>query len=414
MCLLLTEYQKKDTVVRNLCFFWIKKLFARAEDLYSNMMVLYLSEMQRLVVHQADIQRNVGQRFYLDALAAVLGKAREHIPNFFPSVDTNEKERIVRSFMVNYDLIHIDHALEVSMLTGLRKDVALTVEAITRFYENKARYWLGNTRSPLTGVKAGEDLANLDTARLVLARLQRENVRCPQRDTQSPHAVVLYKEALYHYNYTNPDAPGLTEIAINGAAQPQRKEAYTKLQSKLSHLPKDHIYRAEQEREWMATLIVNVRSEKTWRHINLRLVIEFLAKFEPLLNKSAQDWRDTKKGMAWLVISAALLAGVLGLMWVLFPLAKIVVLIKFAMLPVLAVGVLGLGLSTYCYVQEKFYQRMLADFTQIDYAKTYTAVNQQHEQVFSVNKSFASFFKDHQEILEPAFPVPVPVPVPGI
>ena len=403
MCLLLTEYQKKDTVVHNLCFFWIKKLFARAEDPYSNMMVQYLSEMLRLVVGQAGITPNVGQRLYLDALAAVLGKALENIPNFFPSVDTNEKKRIVRSFMVNYDLIHIDHELEVSMLTGLRKDVALTADAITRFYTEKARYRQGNTRSPLTGVKAGDDLANRD----VLARLQRENVRCPQRDTQSPHAVVLYKKALYHYNYTNPDAPALTDIAINVAAQPQRKEAYTKLQSKLSHLPKDHIYRAEQEREWMATLLVNVRSEKTWRHINLRLVMEFLARFEPLLNKSAQDWRDTKKGMAWLAISAALLAGVLGLMWVLFPLAKIVVLIKFAMLPVLAVGVLGLGLSAYSYVQEKFYQKMLADFTQIDYAKTYPAVNQQPAPVCSVKKSFASFFKDHQEILEPAFPLPV-------
>ena len=403
MCLLLTEYQKKDTVVHNLCFFWIKKLFARAENPYSNMMVQYLSEMLRLVVGQAGITPNVGQRLYLDALAAVLGKALENIPNFFPSVDTNEKKRIVRSFMVNYDLIHIDHELEVSMLTGLRKDVALTADAITRFYTEKARYRQGNTRSPLTGVKAGDDLANRD----VLARLQRENVRCPQRDTQSPHAVVLYKKALYHYNYTNPDAPALTDIAINVAAQPQRKEAYTKLQSKLSHLPKDHIYRAEQEREWMATLLVNVRSEKTWRHINLRLVMEFLARFEPLLNKSAQDWRDTKKGMAWLAISAALLAGVLGLMWVLFPLAKIVVLIKFAMLPVLAVGVLGLGLSAYSYVQEKFYQKMLADFTQIDYAKTYPAVNQQPAPVCSVKKSFASFFKDHQEILEPAFPLPV-------
>ena len=394
---------KKDTVVHNLCFFWIKKLFARAENPYSNMMVQYLSEMLRLVVGQAGITPNVGQRLYLDALAAVLGKALENIPNFFPSVDTNEKKRIVRSFMVNYDLIHIDHELEVSMLTGLRKDVALTADAITRFYTEKARYRQGNTRSPLTGVKAGDDLANRD----VLARLQRENVRCPQRDTQSPHAVVLYKMALYHYNYTNPDAPALTDIAINVAAQPQRKEAYTKLQSKLSHLPKDHIYRAEQEREWMATLLVNVRSEKTWRHINLRLVMEFLARFEPLLNKSAQDWRDTKKGMAWLAISAALLAGVLGLMWVLFPLAKIVVLIKFAMLPVLAVGVLGLGLSAYSYVQEKFYQKMLADFTQIDYAKTYPAVNQQPAPVCSVKKSFASFFKDHQEILEPAFPLPV-------
>ena len=403
MCLLLTEYQKKDTVVHNLCFFWIKKLFARAENPYSNMMVQYLSEMLRLVVGQAGITPNVGQRLYLDALAAVLGKALENIPNFFPSVDTNEKKRIVRSFMVNYDLIHIDHELEVSMLTGLRKDVALTADAITRFYTEKARYRQGNTRSPLTGVKAGDDLANRD----VLARLQRENVRCPQRDTQSPHAVVLYKKALYHYNYTNPDAPALTDIAINVAAQPQRKEAYTKLQSKLSHLPTDHIYRAEQEREWMATLLVNVRSEKTWRHINLRLVMEFLARFEPLLNKSAQDWRDTKKGMAWLAISAALLAGVLGLMWVLFPLAKIVVLIKFAMLPVLAVGVLGLGLSAYSYVQEKFYQKMLADFTQIDYAKTYPAVNQQPAPVCSVKKSFASFFKDHQEILEPAFPLPV-------
>lgn len=406
MCLLLTEYQKKDIVVHNLCFFWIKKLFAQAEDPYSNMMVRYLSEMQHLVVRQAEIQHNVGQRFYLDALAAVLGKAREHIPNFFPSVDTNEKKRIVRSFMVNYDLIHIDHALEVSMLTGLRKDAPLTVEDITRFYTEKARSRQGNTRSTLTGVKSHEDLITTDAARLVLARLQRENVRCPQRDTQSPHAVVLYKNVLYHYNYTNPDVPTLTDIAINGADQAQRQKAYTNLYSNLSHLPKDHIYRAEQEREWMAALLVNVRSKKTRRHINLRLVMEFLAKFEPLLNKSAQDWRDTKKGMAWLVISAALLAGVLGLMWVLFPLAKIVVLIKFAMLPVLAVGVLGLGLSTYCYVQEKFYQKMLADFTQIDYAKTYSAVNQQHEQVFSVNKSFASFFKDHQEILEPAFPPP--------
>ncbi len=409
MCLLLTEYQKKDTLVHNLCFFWIKKLFARAEDLYSNMMVQYLSEMLRLVVGQAVITPNVGQRFYLDALAAVLGKAREHIPNFFPSVDTNEKERIVRSFMVNYDLIHIDHALEVSMLTGLRKDAQLTVEAITRFYTEKARSRQGNTRSPLTGVKAGEDLANLDTARLVLARLQRENVRCPQRDTQSPHAVFLYKNVLYHYNYnyTNPDVTTLTEIVINGADQAQRQKAYTNLYSNLSHLPKDHIYRAEQEREWMEILLVNVPKEKTWRHINLRLVMEFLAKFEPLLKKSAQDWRDTKKGMAWLAIYAVLLAGVLGSMWVLFPLAKIVVLIKFAMLPVLAVGVVGLGLSTYCYVQEKFYQKMLADFTQIDYAKTYPAVNQQAEQVCSVKKSFASFFKDHQEILEPAFPLPV-------
>lgn|GEM_PF-4745229 len=407
MCLLLTEYQKKDTVVHNLCFFWIKKLFAQAEDPYSNMMVWYLSEMQCLVVRQADIQRNVGQRFYLDALAAVLGKAREHIPNFFPSVDTNEKERIVRSFMVNYDLIHIDHALEVSMLTGLRKDAPLTVEAITRFYTEKARSRQGNKRSTLTGVKSHEDLITPDAARLVLARLQRENVRCPQRDTQSPHAVVLYKNVLYHYNYTNPAVPTLTDIAINEADQAQRQKAYTNLYSNLSHLPKDHIYRAEQEREWMAALLVNVRSEKTWRHINLRLVMEFLAKFEPLLNKSAQDWRDTKKGMAWLAIYAVLLAGVLGSMWVLFPLAKIVVLIKFAMLPVLAVGVLGLGLSAYSYVQEKFYQRMLADFTQIDYAKTYPAVNQQAEQVCSVKKSFASFFKDHQEILEPAFRVPV-------
>ena len=401
MCLLLTEYQKKDTLVHNLCFFWIKKLFARAEDPYSNMMVQYLSEMLRLVVSQAVITPNVGQRFYLDALAAVLGKALENIPNFFPSVDTNEKKRIVRSFMVNYDLIHIDHELEVSMLTGLRKDVALTADAITRFYTEKARYRQGNTRSPLTGVKAGDDLAN----RGVLARLQRENVRCPQRDTQSPHAVVLYKKALYHYNFTDPDVPTLTQIDIHGSEQYQK--AYTKLQSKLSHLPKDHIYRAEQEREWMEILLVNVPKEKTWRQINLRLVMEFLAKFEPLLNKSAQDWRDTKKEMAWLAISEALLAGVLGLMWVLFPLAKIVVLIKFAMLPVLAVGVLGLGLSAYSYVQEKFYQRMLADFTQIDYAKTYPAVNQQAEQVCSVKKSFASFFKDHQEILEPAFRVPV-------
>lgn len=84
-------------MLHNLCFFWIKNLFAKAEDPYSNRMVWLLSEMRRLVGERANYTNNVADRFYLDALLAVLDKTREHIPNFFPSVDTKEKERIVRS-----------------------------------------------------------------------------------------------------------------------------------------------------------------------------------------------------------------------------------------------------------------------------------------------------------------------------
>ncbi|MBP6918034.1 MAG: hypothetical protein KBB94_03890 [Legionellaceae bacterium] len=385
-------------------------MFAKAEDPYSNMMVALLSEMRRLVYERANLTPHVGQRFYLDALVAVLGKTREHIPNFFPSVDTKEKERIVRSFMVNYDLIHIDHEAAVSMRTGLKTDAALTADAITRFYEGNARYRLGNARSPLTGVKASENMTDPGTAAPVLARLYRENIRCPQRDTQSPHAIVLYKKVLHHYNFTNPDAPTFTPIAIDfnnrTEAGQNRQKAYKSLMDKLVSLPTDHIYRAEREREWMETLLVNVPKDRTWRHINLRLVMEFLAKFEPILNKIAQDWADTKKGMLWLAIMAVLLMGGLYLLGVLLSWAKIVVLVQFAMLPVLAAGVFGLGIAAYCYVQEKFYQKMLADFTQIDYEKTYPAGNLQPEQSFSVKKSLATFFKDHQAILAPAFPAP--------
>ncbi len=410
VCLLLTEYQKKDIMLHNLCFFWIKNLFAKAEDPYSNRMVELLLEMQRLVADRANHTQNVADRFYLDALLAVLDKTREHIPNFFPSVDTKEKERIVRSFIVNYDLIHIDHEAPVSMLTGLKTDDALTAVAITRFYKEKARYRLGNTRSPLTGVKTSENMTDLGTAGPVLVRLYRENTRCPQRDTQSPHAIVLYKQVLHHYNFTDPDVPTLTPIAIDlndrSEVEKKRQEAYKSLSGKLVLLPKGQIYRAEQEREWMETLLVNVPKDRTWRHINLRLMMEFLAKFEPFLNKSAQDWADTKKGMLWLAIMAVLLMGGLYLLEVLLSWAQIVVLVQFAMLPVLAAGVVGLGIAAYCYTQEKFYQKMLADFTQIDCEKTYRLDNSQFERTFSVKKSLTTFFRDHQEILNPAFPPP--------
>lgn len=402
-------------------------MFAQAEDPYSKMMADYLSELSQTVKGQADLTPNFNDRFYLDALVSVLEKAREHIPHFVPSLTTKQKENIIQSLICNYDVIHLEHEHRVSMRTALRKDAALTVEAVTRFYKETSRNQGGHAKSSLAGLKSVEKMAEMvvdpgnpeqpphvtvpATARPFLARLYHDNVPYASlHSVKSPHAVVLYKNELYHYTCTNLDHPVLARIDIPPGSI-DLQTAYNALKDKLTRLPKDRIYRAEQERDWMSVLLPAVNKDKNWRPVNLHLTLEFLATFVPFLEKKVKGWHSLKKGTLWLAIMSALLLVILAVMLYglgLFPIANMVVLVQFALFPVLAVGLLGFGLAAYSYLQEKKYQGMINDFTQIDFAKTYPAGNLQLEQSFSVKKWLPTFFNDHQAILETAIPLPAP------
>lgn len=427
MCLLLTEYRKKDILLHNLCFFWIKKLFAQAEDPYSSMMAGYLSHLIQTVKDRVSLTPNVDDRFHLDALVSVLDKAREHIPHFVPSLTNKQKENIIQSLIDNYDVIHLEHEHRVSMMTALRKDAALTVEAVTRFYKETSRNQGGHKKSPLTGLKSVEKVTEIvvdpnhpeqppnvrvpETAQPFLARLYHDNIPYASlHSVKSSHAVVLYKNELYHYNCTNLAHPVLALIDIP-RDNINRQTAYNALKAKLTCLPKDRIYRAEQEREWMSVLLLEVSKDKYWRPVNLHLTLEFLATFVPFLEKKVTGWHNLKKSTLWLAIMSALLLVMLAVMLYglgLFPIANMVVLVQFALFPVLAVGLLGFGLAAYSYLQEKKYQGMVNDFTQIDFAKTYPPFNLQPEQSFSVKKRLPTFFNDHQVILATAIPLPAP------
>lgn len=413
-------------MLHNLCFFWIKNLFAQAEDPYSNIMVAYFSELSRGVLAQANGTPNIQDRFYLDALVVVLEKASVNIPHFVPSMTINQKDNILQPLILNYDLIHIDHEREVSMMLILNKNAALTVEAVTSFYKAASLSQGGHKRSPLTGLKQSEKVTEMVAAdpgapnqrpRVtipahaggILASLNREHIPyAALHSMQSAHAVIFYNKVLYHYNSTNPALPTLTPIVI--PATPEQKNAYTALQEKISHLPKDRIFRAEQERAWMETLLT-VPKDKAWRPMNLDLLMQFLKAFVPYLEKKVQDWQRRKTAALWLAIMTVLSLVILAAIWYglgLFPIANIIVLVQFALYPVFATALLGLGFSAYSYIQEQAYRNRVKEFTHIDFRKTYPSSPLLPEQTLSVTKSLSAFFTDHQTILATAIPLPAP------
>lgn len=366
-------------------------MFARTEDPYLPTVIAYLSTMQRQVTTRASATVDLDQRFYLDALAELLTKTQKHIPDFFPSESPDQKNAIVASLKLQYELIHLDHKKRVSFLTGLKAGEALTVDAIRIFYEDNARSLLH------------------------------------ARDERAPHTMILYNNGLYHYNYTDPNNPVLTPVTINLADQTQqaklRQHNYKHLKAHINSLWTDRVYTAapvdpehQGPRNWIAGLIP-VPVDVAWRQIDFALVARFIPRFESMLINSVRKWRETKQDMvksaaggARLIVGALVLNLAIIVMTrslftsLVIPMAKVILVLKMAMALGLLVMAVGLAAALFCYFKETASQRRLHDVTNVDFSKTYPTDMAPR----TVKQPLPTFFSTHQRVLETAFPVPVP------
>lgn len=370
-------------------------MLARAEDPHQRWVIERLTAIHGLVEHGSANTADLNQRFYLDALADVLHKTSQHISKLFSELKAFDKDRLAYSLVENYELIHLEHERRISYITGLVKDAPLTVEAIARFYKENA--W--------------------------------------RRQASCQHAIFLYNKKLYHYDNRNPAAPVLTEVTINhvfpaalSAAQlaeekKARLDAYQRLKASANRLSKDRPHWATPDaRKWMETLkLPGVTGAYVERHTNLALIVEFLPKIVDLLKRAEDEWRDMKnRAVRQGALSALLIIGGLALQtgmmvmtrYVLggtpIALANIIIVMKLALILGAVFLAVSLGFTLYCYVKENDFQLMAADIAGVQYTKVYPSPQGRFfpDVSFTVNEPLMTFFREHQVVLNTAFPRP--------
>lgn len=374
-------------------------MFTRSETPQQQTIREHLKKLKRQVEARAS-QVLINERFYLDALANVLDKTDEHAATFLTQIPSFRIEGMLQSMSKNYELVHLEHELRHSFLTGLKKGEPLTQQAIARFYRSSVR---------------------------------RHEMSCL-------YAIVLYSDRLYRYDHRNPTGPVLIEpIVLMPAPQPpnietevQRnarlkqdrtyQQSYQTLKAKIAGLAKNRIHLAnELDRKSMVSMLLpNVIENDSWCETNFDMVAALLPHFVTLIEDIANDYRQAKKSMIGNAASGALfiiggLAAPIAvvclthyLLGVTIPMAKVIVMMKLTLILGVAFVALGLSAALYFWYQEQHYRYIAQDIAQVNYSKSYRDNQGQllPNSPLQVDKSLATFFTDHGQILEAAFPAP--------
>lgn len=417
-----------------------------------------LASLRQQIDQAAEANHNLEERFSLDTLTALLDRILHHIPQYYPQLSTHEKERVSQLLRVNCELIKIGSEYPTNVLTRLKSDAPeLTLQAVRHFYKaqrKRPKQWpnlqfiYGNKLflykeddggAPTLTEVPGENpnlysaerramyqaLSQYPTVATIQAYLARsQRFQTESRSQAASQAIFLYKQTLLHYNRANLAAPTLTPIRSDfpdtDVGKTQRLR-YAHLQKKIQHLPSDTIGFADREaRACLAELGLLVPSGNAHqieqRPLTLSILVAIIKELSQDFEKRKKDWAETKKFMlSQSVLGSLLVVGILFLqlaamlanrylLGAIISAAKITICMKVIVGCGLALTMLALGLTAYAYIQERFYQQMLTDMTHVNFVKTYPAVAGRAESRREINMSSMTFFQQHQEILDTAFP----------
>lgn len=350
---------------------------ARLDDRLQNLIISYLSQLQQLVAAKAAVTTDLNKRFTIDVLADVLDKTRVAVPQFFPDLDSDKENFFLDLLTEQYELIHLDHERNVSMLTALKAKAELTSNAINHFYSNIS----------------------------------------PQKINS--HTIVLYNNALYHYNKSGQAHPTLTPIrtgpANNTSKEQNRTETYRRLKAHIAKQSHAEIVFAQGDVRSLTADLIEMSPDYQLRRFNLALTADLLDAIEAQLQEMIQKYTELKNKFVGSVVSGGLIiGGIVGvelILWKLIQvlsgspvtLAKMIVLLKFTVILGAVLLGLGFGLAFHFSVRYNAYQQLLPVLTQIKFTKTYPEdLSTEH----TVSEFRQTFFTKHREVLETPFSSP--------
>lgn len=343
-------------------------MFFKKEDSYLNSALSRLSTIYTLIQTQAQHHQNSDSHFYLDAFADLLDKTILRLPRLFSMMSNYEKEKLSeRWFFVQYDLIHYYNILGETL--------PFSVSTIDKFYNNHKRF----------------------------------------RDyyAQSPHAIILYQNNLYHYNCSI-EPHTLTLLPCPESASIQR-EHYFNLRKKLRGSARRLVYHASiEERNWVATCIEVL--PKPTRPITLDLVEGFLAQAGILAAEMSHDWQQTKKqfliysllgGIGAFTVLILQSAVQLGLQHALagsvISTATMIMAVKIALIFAAIIVIVGFSFALYAYFQERACDRLAEDLGKINYKNPEQSESRRPASFSYIEQPLATFFQTHRATLESAF-----------
>ena len=353
-------------------------MFARREpDPYQTALLDRLDQMYILVNHRLQGAPDI-DKLCLETLAKVLNNLHTTIPNFFASLDQSEKVALLQNLYDDYHFIHIDENDKNALirLTGIGAkklrdadpdpdpELPLTVIAIQNFYLQSRR------------IAKGQDIRN-------------------------SHALIFYKNKIFHYNPTvNPATlteivfANLDPVTVNPASQ---KPAYLKLQAKLEHLEKNRIHSGDMnDRKSLAALLGIPADQPRLQRINAELVSSFLEKFQYISSQHKQNWHKSKQRTIINSLKLMVIAGVVTA--ILYPLVSFFTIQLCLATSCLLLGA-GLGYALYCHQQETFYANLNAVLSQWPSIAIYPGAQPNTP----VINSLPHFFKKYRAVLDTAF-----------
>lgn len=343
-------------------------VFYKKEDPYLNSALSRLSTIYTLIQTQAQHHQNSDSHFYLDAFADLLDKTILRLPRLFSLIDNYEKEKLSEGwFFVQYDLIRYDDTYKVKS--------PFSVTTLDTFYKDYRRF----------------------------------------RDyyVQSPHAIILYQNNLYHYN-CSVEPHTLTLLHCPESASIQQK-SYLNLKAKLNVSIKNIVYHAkEEERKWVAAWIEVL--PRPARPITLNLVQGFLAQAGILAAEMSHDWQQTKKqfliysllgGIGAFTVLILQSAVQLGLQHALtgsvISTATMIMAVKIALIFAAIIVIVGFSFALYAYFQERACDRLAEDLGKINYKNPEQSVSRRPASFSYIEQPLATFFQTHRATLESAF-----------
>lgn len=356
-------------------------MFTRVEDPDQNIVLARLANMYTLVNTPATETDNP----QLKSLANVLDKVQQAIPHFFSTIKNSEKSDIVQSLAAEYHLIYIDDK---------NKDTLIKMTKIGA--------------KPLT-VRDSDPVLDLTTDGINNFYIQANRI-AKKPDIRAPHALILFKDKLYHYNNSVTPAT-LIEIAV--PIDVNQKEHYKILKRNLSDLEQNLIHTASKDRTTQATNpdgtphiiagdrtrmagLLRIPAELQFQRLNLALVALILEKFQILVSNNRKAWHASAQKSISNAIKGAALACILACF--MHPFVSFFIV----QLSLLGGGLLlaaGFGFALYCHLQERFYAHVTRALTQIDSVATYPGAPANT----AVKSSLNHFFMKHKDVLETAF-----------
>lgn len=337
-------------------------MFSRKDDPYLISALSRLSTIYTLIRTQAQHNQNADSHFCLEAFADILNKTKLKLPRLFSQIPDYEKEKLSeRWFFVQFDLIRYDNILG--------DQLPFSVSTIDKFYDDYQRH----------------------------------------RDyyVQSPHAIILHQNDLYHYNCSV--EPHILTILSSS-------ESADLLKQKLKGSISNFVYHANvKEREWVATCI-EVLPNPSARLINLNLVEGFLAQARIIAKKMSHDWQKTKNDFLLysLLAGAGAFAGLilqsaiqLGLRYAftgaVASTATIAIAVKIALICAALIVIGGWCFALYAYFQARFYNRFAEDLSKINYKNSEHSETQRPASFSYIEQPLATFFQAQRAPLESAF-----------